>query len=219
MMKVYKTLTIIFVIIAVFLIIIGGLYSKNAYESEQRNEVEQKEKIEYEEERKRLQYEAEQNAKLQYDLMLQTIEENSDYYVDFSKKFLSEFEKFGYDDYYDTYGVFHLDKVIDKLENEFNSDLLGYVSYCYICNIEGIVFVNFESNYTIRGCSYPNDNRDYYKWQYDCSVIYIPDEHMNEKSIALLDREISGFTDEKLKENLFIVKYPIHIPPQSLNPS
>jgi hypothetical protein len=222
MMKVYKTLTTIFIIIAVILIIIGGIYSiinykynqieKAIYEAELRkaNEVDRKEKIKYEaEERKRLQYEAEQNAELEYELMLQTITENSDYYVDFSNKFLLEFEKFGYDEYYDTYGVFHLEKVIAKLENEFNDDLFGYVSYCYICNIDGIILVYFESNYTIRGVTYPSDNRDCYEWEYYCSVIYIPDEYMNEETINTLKTKSNRFTDENIGNNLFIIKHPI----------
>jgi hypothetical protein len=51
-------------------------------------------------------------------------------------------------------------------------------------------------------------NPYYYEWYYDYSVIYIPDEYINEESIAILDTEFSGFTDENIGNNLFVFKHP-----------
>jgi uncharacterized protein YxeA len=230
-MKVYKTLTTIFVIIAVFLIIIGGIYSiiNNKYdqieklinEAELRktNEVDQKEKLEYEaeerkkleysdEEKKRLQKEDFQNQELQYQLILQTVKENSDYYVDFSKKFLLEFEKFGYDEWYAQSGSFDFYKVRDKLENEYNSDLLGHIDNCEIRNVEGIIFVYFKYLDDIIGLDYYAPD-PFQQYSYGCSIIYIPDEYMNEESIAIVSGKFDYFTDENIGNNLFVAKQSI----------
>jgi hypothetical protein len=190
---------------------------KLLYESElrKRNELEQKEKIECKaKERKRLQNEADQNEELQYELILQTIKENSDYYVDFSKKALSEFENYGYDYIYDINGFFVLGNVREKLENEFNidllrnSELLGHIDNCYIANLEGIIFVILQYPNPIIGVDYyvPEPFQQY---SYGCSIIYIPDEYMYEQSIAILSRKIDGFTDENIGNNLFVAKHSI----------
>jgi uncharacterized protein YxeA len=231
MMKVYKTLTTIVVIIAVFLIVIGGIYliinykydqiEKLINEAELRktDETHEKEKLEYEaeerkkleysdEEKKRLQKEDFQNQELQYQLILQTVKENSDYYADFSKRFLIEFEKYGHDEWYDKSGVFDLYKVRDKLENEYNSDLLGNIDNVRIRNIEGVIFVRFKYPNAIIGIDYYAPD-PYQQYSYDCSIIYIPDEYMNEESIAILYRFLDGFTDENLGNNLFVAKQSI----------
>jgi uncharacterized protein YxeA len=230
-MKVYKVLAIISIIIIVISIIIGGTYLLNEYkynkieqlineaELRHKNEIDQKEKSEYEteqeerleysaEEKKRLQNEADRNTELQYELMLQTIKENKDYYVDFSKKFLSEFEKFGYDEWYAKSGSFGFYKVSDKLGNEFNSNLLGNISNCRIINVDGIISVIYQYPDSISGVDYylPVPLQEY---AYDCSIIYIPDECMNEESIAILSRKIDGITDENIGNNLFIAKHSI----------
>jgi hypothetical protein len=221
MMKVYKVLIIIFIFIAVISIIIGGTYFINEYKNDQiekliyeaelrkSNELEQKEKTEYEaEERKRLQKEAYQNEELQYELILQTIKENKDYYVEFSKKFLSEFEKFGYDDWYAQSGNFGLYKVRDKLEIVYNSGLLGNINNCSIRNVEGITFVGFQYPDAIIGVDYYAPD-PFQQYSYDCTIIYIPDEYMYEQSITILSRKIDGFTDENIGNNLFVVKHSI----------
>jgi uncharacterized protein YxeA len=220
-MKAYRTLTIIFIVITVLLSVTGVIYSINNYKYDQiekliyeaelrkRNEVEQKEKIEYEaEERKKLQNEAYQNEELQYELILQTIKENSDYYVDFSKKFISEFEKFGYDDLNAQSGNFDFYKVRDKLEIVYNSDLLGNINNCSIRNIEGITFVVYKYPDYIIGVDY-NAPDPFRQYSYGCFIIYIADEYMNEESIAILSRKIDGFTDENIGNNLFVAKQSV----------
>jgi hypothetical protein len=124
--------------------------------------------------------------------------------VSFSKKCLTEFEKHGYDEYYIMNGYFDLYTIIKhKLENEFNRDLMRYE--CYIQNIEGIVFVVLRYPVNIRVLEF------YYGYtgleSYDCSIMYIPDEYLNEESIATLDARILPF--EKVKGNLFVMKHPI----------
>jgi hypothetical protein len=165
-MKFYKKLIIISIIVTVICITISTTYLINEYIYDQgvkqRYEAElrrRKETLYY----KELQKEADQNTKLQYELMLQTIKDNSDYYISFSKEFLSKFETYGYDEYYDTYGVFYLEKVKDKLENVFNRDVLGYEGNCFISNTDGIILVNYRYNYMIKGVSYPSDRHDYYE--------------------------------------------------------
>jgi hypothetical protein len=204
-MKVYKTLTIIFIIISVILIIIAG--ANSIIKSIETNH---KQQLQFEsEQRSNLQDEAYKNSELQYELMLQTIKDNSDYYLSFSKEFLSEFEKYGYDEWYEKRGNFDFYKVSDKLEIEYNVDLLGIENDCCIRNIEGIVVVYFEKPYTIKGIFYTGNALDYYEYVYYCSVIYVPDEYINSESIAILNREIFGFTDENIGDNLFIVVHPI----------
>jgi uncharacterized protein YxeA len=181
---------------------------KIKFEAEQkkREEIEQKERLEYsDDERKKLQNVADQKAKLQYELMLQTIEENSDFYVSFSKKSLTEFYKYGYDYNYDNNGFFILGYIKEKLENEFNSDLLVNINSSYIVNEEGIIFVMLQYPFRIM--------KDYYyssgsveQYSFDYSIIYIPDEYLNAESIAKLSSEFYGFTDENLEDNLYIAK-------------
>jgi hypothetical protein len=220
-MKTNKKLIFAIIIITAISIVIGGTYlineykydqiEKSIYEAELRktDEAEQEERLYYsDEERKRLQNESEINVELQYELILQNIEENSDYYVGFSKKFLLEFEKYGYDYTYDTYGDFSLGNVIDELKNEFNSNLLGAISGCQIGNVEGIIFVVLSYPDRIRGFDYYVPDPPW-QYSYDCSIIYIPDEYMNEESISILSIKIDGFTDENIGNNLFVAKHSI----------
>jgi hypothetical protein len=163
------------------------------------------ERIYYKGERiKEMQNASDLYEELQYELMCQTIRENSDYYEDFSKKFLSEFEKFGYDELYEMNGSFDLQKVDDKLENEINRDLVGHRSHIY--NENGIIFVILGYPKSIDVFDF---SRGYTSLEsYDCSIIYIPDEYMNEESISTLKN--SGILPfEHIKGNLFVMKYPV----------
>jgi hypothetical protein len=44
-------------------------------------------------------------------------------------------------------------------------------------------------------------------FSYDCSIIYFPDEYMNEESIETLKTRIDDL--EHVTGNLFVIKYPI----------
>jgi hypothetical protein len=60
---------------------------------------------------------------LQNELIYQTVEENYDYYVSFSKKCLVEFEKHGYNENLEINDHFSLYTIInDNLKNEVNGD-------------------------------------------------------------------------------------------------
>jgi hypothetical protein len=204
-MKVYNIIKIIFIIVFVILIFIGATYTFIKYEviEKLQYETEQKEKSEYEREQiKILQKEADQNTKLQYELICQTIVENSDYYINFSKKFISVYEEFGYTKYNAGYDFFWLNNIDERLEYESNNDLLGNESK--IRNEIGIRYVelvypkyaevfNYSHEYTVHQI-------------YNCLIIYIPDEYMDEELINTLNKEIYGTTLEKLKDNLFVAK-------------
>jgi hypothetical protein len=204
-MKIYKIIAFTFILAAVLLIIILGAYAAfSSYEyaeferkRDEAKEPEQTEAIQYTpEEIEKLQYEADQNYELKYDLMIKTIEENSDYYESFSKEFITEFEKYGYDSHYENSGTFKLRNVEDKMKIEFNSDLLG--KECYIRNEIGIIYVDLDYPIAI----------DVYGFYSRYSIIYIPDEYMNDEVITKLNTEIHGSTLENIKENLFIAKLP-----------
>jgi hypothetical protein len=212
-MKAYRILTIIFIIITVFLIIIGGIYSiinykynqieKLIYEAELRktDETHEKEKLEYEaEERIKLQEEADQEEKLQYELMLQTIKDNSDYYVTFSEKFISVYEEFGYNEFHSVYGFYDAFKLDGRLEYDLNSDLVIYESHIRI--EEGIRYVEIAYPVNVGGFNYTQDFVEQYF--YDYWIIYIPDEYIDEESITELLTEIYDITLVNVKDNLFV---------------
>jgi hypothetical protein len=162
--------------------------------------------IKYEgEEIKALQNASNQYEKLQYELMCHIIEENSEYYENFSKKFINEFEKYGYDEYYESNGRFSLGKIQSKLENEINRVLLGYD--CYINNEIGITFVTLKYPVSIKVFGFSNGSTRLDS--YECTIFYIPDEYMNEETIAALNTNVYYNSLEHIKDNLFIKKQMI----------
>jgi hypothetical protein len=194
MMEEYKILTYIFIIITVILLIIGGIYSINNYESEKRS---------------KLQDEANKNSELQYELMLQTIKDNSDYYVNFSKEFISLYEEFDYDKYDNNYGFYEKYAIEERLEYESNSDLIGNESY--IRNEIGIIYVQLE--YPDRIAVFDDlsdDGKAQYLYQKYC-VVYIPDEYVNKESIATLNTKIHYGSLRNVKDNLFIASIPFPV--------
>jgi hypothetical protein len=169
-------------------------------------EMEQIEKLYYEaEDVKALQNASNQYEELQYKLMCQTIEENSDYYENFSKNCISQFEEYGYDELYTMNDSFDLYTIIEnELKNDFNRDLLRYD--CHISNVEGIIFVGLTYSKSIE-VLYFSDTSTHLDY-YDCSIIYIPDKYMNEESISTLKN--SGILPfEHIKGNLFVMRHPI----------
>jgi hypothetical protein len=150
-------------------------------------------------------YESEQNAKLKYELMLKTIEENSEYYTSFSKIFLSEFEKSDYDQIYAIYGSFYLENVFDKLEKEINSELVGEDSV--VRNEIGIIYSKIKYPYDIWIIdNFSDDGTPLYKIYYYW-IVYIPDEYMNDELIATLNKEVYSIDLKELKGNLFLASY------------
>jgi hypothetical protein len=203
---------IIFAIIAIVLlntILVANVLIKS-YKAEQREEllyrIEKDTKLYYANEHiMALRNASDQYEELQYRLICQTIEENYDYYESFSKKCISEFEEYRDDEFYIMNGSFDLYTIINnKLENEFDRDLVTYD--CRIMNEDGIIFVILGYPVDIK-VLYFSDGYTTLK-SYDCSVIYIPDEYMNEESIATLKN--SGILPfEHVKGNLFVMKYPV----------
>jgi hypothetical protein len=208
MMNVSKKITIMCIIITVICIIIIAsntiIKSYNAdqeeqleYGTNQRNELEQFDH----EKRKQIEDEAEQYRKLQYELMLQTIEENSDYYISFSKRFLSEFEKFIYIEHNPFNFYLTLEDIYDRLDDEFNNDLLG--KNCYIRQDVGITYVQLEYPDSIRVLDYAHSSIASYKYS-EYWVIYIPDKYLNEEVIDSLSKEVFFKSLKNVKDNLFI---------------
>jgi hypothetical protein len=205
----------------VFLIIIGGIYSifnykydqieKSIYEAELRkaNEVKQKEKLEYEAEQRRiLQEEADQNTKLQYELMCQNIIENSDYYESFSRRFLTDFEKCIYFENSPLDYSYWLYEIYDRRDHELNSDLLR--DDCYIKLFKGFRFVELEYPYVITAYEYlPNSIINYYYKSY--MIIYIPDEYMDEESLNTISVDFYYSNLTSIVDNLFIVRRPDYV--------
>jgi hypothetical protein len=203
---------IIFTVIAiVFLntILVANALIKSHKAEERANrqyEMEQIEKLHNEaEEIKALQNASDQYEELQYKLMCQTIEENYDYYESFSKKCISEFEEDRDDEFYTMNGFFDLYTIIEsELKEDFNNDLIKHD--CYIVNEEGIIFVQLKYPVSIEMFDFSNGSTHLYS--YDCTVIYIPDEYLNEESIATV---YAGFRlpFENIKENLFVMRHPV----------
>jgi aspartyl/asparaginyl-tRNA synthetase len=169
-------------------------------------EIEQHEKLSYEVTKlEALQNASDQYEELQYKLMCQIIEENSDYYESFSKKCIFEFKEYEDDEFYAINGFFDLYTIINnKLDNEFNRDLVRYD--CRIYNVKGIIFVVLGYPVSIKDFYFSSDSIHLYS--YDCSIIYIPDEFMNEESITTVKTELR-LPIENIKGNLFVMKHPV----------
>jgi hypothetical protein len=145
---------------------------------------------------------SDQNEKAQYELMIQTVEENSDYYENFAIKFITKAEEFGYDQNSLTDLRFELFR-IDRNEIEYNNDLLIGGS---IRHNKGVRYVVFE---------YPARVRVFYSWHNFTAkyfhdtvlILYIPDEYMNEASIVTLS-EYYHQSLIHIKDKLFYVTIP-----------
>jgi hypothetical protein len=138
--------------------------------------------------------------------MLQTIEENSEYYMSFSKMFLSEFEKSGYEQNYPNFHSFGLEKVLDNLENEINSELVGIDSA--VRKEIGIIYVHLYYPFAIRVFDYIGDDFSAHYYYSEYAVVYIPDEYMDDDLVAALIDEIN-IPLKHVKDNLFLFQYPV----------
>jgi hypothetical protein len=176
-MKVNRILVIIIsTILILLLIIIGVLFAINLYTS----------------------HTTEKNAKIQYELMCQNIKENSEYYEDFSKKFISVYEEFGYDRYDTDCGFYEKHLTEERLEYESNKNLIGYESR--ILYHKGICYIVLHYPDRIKKFNY---NSEYYYYD-SYAVVYIPDEFMDEVSIETLNIEVYSGTLKNIKDNLFV---------------
>jgi hypothetical protein len=135
----------------------------------------------------------------QYRVMCLTIEKNSDYLESFSKKCLYEFEEYEYDGKLGEYDAFDLRKIEDILE-DFNYELLS--ERLFIQSVKGVIFVQLQYAGSIE-FYYSNDFAD--PSSYDCSVIYVPDEYMNEESIETLKKGMDDLLH--VTGNLFVAKH------------
>jgi uncharacterized protein YozE (UPF0346 family) len=208
MIKASKLITIICVIITTICVLIIAInVIVESYKADQieQLESEHKDKTHYDpEEIQKLQYEDDQNAEIQYELICQMIEENSDYYVNISKKFISTFKEYAATEPNAYKDSFSLSRIRSKFENDYNHQLLGLAEHCYIMNEIGITYVDLEYPISINGVYYSHGYIDYY--YYYCSVIFIPDEYMDEEIITTLNTKIYGKTLKNIKDNLFIAK-------------
>jgi hypothetical protein len=207
--KANKKLKIILIIAIELLIIIGVRYAiyRHDLNEQLQYEAEQSERRQFKiEESIRLKDETDKNTKIEYELMLQTIEENSEYYISFSKKFLSEFEKSGYEQNYPNFHSFGLDKVLDSLENEINRKLVGKDSE--VRNEIGIIYVQLYYPFVIRVFDYIDDDFFTHYYYREYAVVYIPDEYMDDDLIAALIDEIN-ISLRHVKDNLFLFQYPV----------
>jgi hypothetical protein len=191
------------------------LQSEAEQSTKLQSEAEQSEKLQQEfeqdkkrqylpEERDELQNLSQKYEQVQYELICLTIEKNSDYYKSFSEKCIFEFEENGYAENFAVGDLFNLEKIEDKLEDEYNTDLLS--GHMIIHNIEGIILVQLQYAVSIEVYYFSDGFVD--PLSYDCSVIYVPDEYMNEESIAALKTRIDSL--ENIKDNLFIVKHTLY---------
>jgi hypothetical protein len=149
-----------------------------------------------------LQYETEQNAKMQYELMCKNIEENSDYYENFSKKFISVFKEYGYDKFDTDCGFFEKHLTEERLEYDFDSDLVGRQSS--ILNHKGISYIIIDYPERIEGFNYCNKHSEYHYYYDYYVVVYILDGNMDEASIDILNEEVYAETLKNIKDNLFV---------------
>jgi hypothetical protein len=208
MIKVSKIITIMSIIITAICVLIIAINA--IIESCEANQIEQLEsehkcKTHYDpEEIEKLQYESDQNAEIQYERICQMIEENSDYYENISKKFISAFEEYAATEPNAYKDSFSLSGIRSKFENDYNHQLLGLAEHCYIRNEIGITYVDLEYPISITGVYYSHGYIDDYS--YYCSVIFIPDEFMDEEIISTLNTKIYGKTLKNIKDNLFIAK-------------
>jgi hypothetical protein len=189
METIVRLLKVLAFIVIVLLIVVGSLYAIKIFET---NRIE------------KLQYEASQNYELQYESMIKTIKENSDYYENFSKEFISVFEEFGYDRFKTSWGFYERYDIENRLEYEFNYDLLGregYVNYA-----RGLTYVKLKYHDSILMFDYSQGEDFYYSDEF--WVVYIPYEYMDEETIATISREDFGSGLMNVKDNLFIAWIP-----------
>jgi hypothetical protein len=218
-----EILTFAIVAIALLSVVIIAIAMNKSYQSEQiaqqQYEAEQSSKLQSQaEESAKLQYEAEQNEKLHYEyeqkaivdyeLMCKNIEENSDYYTEFSEKFISVFEEFVFYWFNNELGFYEPPISAEILEYESDNDLLGYESY--IRNLEGYSYVELEYPDTIDGYAYCNKHDEYHYYHNKYMVIYIPDEYMNKETIdTIMTTKLRDLT--YIKDNLFVA-FRLEIP-------
>jgi hypothetical protein len=141
--------------------------------------------------------------------MCQNIEENSDYYIEFSKKFISVFEEFGFYWFRNEWGFYEPPGGSERLEFEINSELLGYESY--IRNYGEYSYVELEYPYLIEIFLYCNKHDEYHYFYNKYVVIYIPDEYMNEETIDIINTKHFHSGLRNIKDNLFVA-FRLEIP-------
>jgi hypothetical protein len=144
--------------------------------------------------------------KNQYELICQTIDENREYYIEFSNEFISVFDKnHPTPEEKSRYGeIYPLLVVYDELKNELNTNLVGYD--CRLIKREvgssDIKYVEIEYPYSIE--SFDFLLRFKTKFQIAYFVIYIPDKFMSPSILTNILGE--DYHSLYRNDNLFVVK-------------
>jgi hypothetical protein len=126
----------------------------------------------------------EHKMELQDELMCKTVEENSEYYTDFSKEFLN-IVKIKNDSENGTYPYpFSLSSVKNEMETPLNNDLIGDWAYVMHIDIEGedVWYVDLELPYYISEFEY------WFVNSYTYIQEYIPDEYMTDSNLEVILR-------------------------------
>jgi hypothetical protein len=144
--------------------------------------------------------------KSQYDLVRQIVDENSDYYIEFSNEFIKVFDKnhptVNEKGYYS--GAYPLHVVYSELKDEINTDLVSYESKLIYINTEqgAMRYVDIEYPYVINSYDFlfglTMTSQIWY------SVIYVPVEYLSHDN--LVDILGDDYCDLYRKGGLFIVK-------------
>jgi flagellar motility protein MotE (MotC chaperone) len=150
----------------------------------------------------KLQHEYEQQEKLDYGLMCQHIEDNNDKIESVAKKLISVYEEFDYDRAAVNNGFFRNDNAEGLLEFNTNIDSL-YLDRHFGCSQNnGYSFAFFEFPGYFEVFEYCNLHSKYHYFSKRYYIIYIPDEYLDESSIASLNESYNG-TLRNVKDNLF----------------
>jgi hypothetical protein len=205
----YRLLAIVATGLAILLIVVLGsqaliITNKADQNAELYNINDQREIPQYShEQNEKLQYESEQNEKLQYETIFEIVDANSDYYIEFSKKFIEEYKVFNFTNQIPKSASFSLHHVKDRLKSEYNDDLLG--RDCYIKQTNEIEYVDLEYAKKTRMFDYWHSSVGYYYIDY--SIIYLQDEYLKESILI----EILGdnYTSLRIKDNLFVTRRSI----------
>jgi hypothetical protein len=229
-MKKIMFLAIILITLLSVVLITNTLYklseakqiAQKQYEAEQsailQSEAEQNAKLQSEAEQSaKVQAEAEQHAKLQaeaekiekyeYEMICQHIEEASEELKSFSKKFLSVYNEYGFDYFDVNYGFLKRGNSDEQLEYKSNIDILEIMDMIGVAHgtpsnfvVEEFVFLEYPARTKVyKYCHIHSEYHYFEKWY---CIFYIPDQYLNDESIAALNEFYDG-TIQHVKDNLF----------------
>jgi hypothetical protein len=152
-----------------------------------------------------LQMDYDHKDELQYESVCKTVNENSEYYIDYSKKLIAAFDSqhlWKKRSYYGE-GIYPISLIYNDKENYPDKNLADY-AYIYYKNIGDDEIKYVEINYPSYVSNYDfwfGFNSHYYV---KCSIFYVPDEYLTPQNLS----NIFGDNYESLyrKDNLFVMK-------------